>query len=455
MRYGDTIRFDPIESVVQLRLANQSDEALRLVKNYVISDEMADRISSVIFNQLQFDEPADNKAQLIVGNYGTGKSHLMSVISLLAEDTKYVEHLRHPKVAAAAAQIAGKFKVHRIEISSQMALRDIITHELESFLADNGVSFKFPASNTVTNSKDALEAMMDAFAQKYPDQGLLLVVDEFLEYLRSRKGSDLIYDLSFLREIGEICKNTRFRFIAGVQEAIFDSASFEFVTDSLRRIRDRFVQVLLAQQDLKFVIAERLLKKTADQQQKIRDYLIPFARFYSHMNERMDDYVRLFPVHPDYIDVFERVRFAEKRGALQTLSQAVGRLVDKEVPKDRPGLVTFDSYWDEIRNNPVLRSDQSIREVIDVSHTLEDRVRHGMKPAYKAMAERIIHALSVHRLTTGGDTHVPVGLMATELRDGLCLYHPGIEEMGGDPADDLLTQVQTVLREVLKTVNPR
>jgi Family of unknown function (DUF6079) len=34
--------------------------------------------------------------------------------------------------------------------------------------------------------------MMDAFAQKYPDQGLLLVVDEFLEYLRSRKGSDLI-----------------------------------------------------------------------------------------------------------------------------------------------------------------------------------------------------------------------------------------------------------------------
>ena len=131
--------------------------------------------------------------------------------------------------------------------------------------------------------------MMDAFAQKYPDQGLLLVVDEFLEYLRSRKGSDLIYDLSFLREIGEICKNTRFRFIAGVQEAIFDSASFEFVADSLRRIRDRFVQVLLAQQDLKFVIAERLLKKTADQQQKIREYLTPFARFYSHMNERMDE----------------------------------------------------------------------------------------------------------------------------------------------------------------------
>ena len=170
------------------------------------------------------------------------------------------------------------------------------------------------------------------------------------------------------------------------------------------------------------------------------------------MNERMDDYLRLFPVHPDYIEVFDRVRFAEKRGALQTLSQAMGRLVDKDVPKDGQAWLRS-TFWEEIRNNPVLRSDQDIREVIDVSQTLEDRIRHGMKPVYKAMAERIIHALSVHRLTTGGDTHVPVGLMATELRDGLCLYHPGIEELGGDPADDLLTQVQTVLREVLKTVN--
>ncbi|MEI2614069.1 MAG: DUF6079 family protein [Methylotenera sp.] len=453
MRYGDVVHFDPIESIVQLRLAGQEDEALKLIKNYVISDEMAEKINAVIFNHLQFDEPADNKAQLIVGNYGTGKSHLMSVISLLAEDAKYVQYIRHPKVAENAAQIAGKFKVHRIEISSQMGLRDIITHELETFLAGHDITFKFPPADQITNSKDALEQMMAAFAERFPDQGLLLVVDEFLEYLRSRNGNELIYDLSFLREIGEICKNTRFRFIAGVQEAIFDSAKFEFVADSLRRIRDRFVQLLLAQQDLKFVIAERLLRKTTDQQQKIRDYLLSFAKYYTNMNERMDDYVRMFPVHPDYIEVFERIRFAEKRGALQTLSQAVNAIIDKEVPMDRPGLVTFDAFWDDIRSNPVLRSDPDIRQVIDVSETLDDRINHGMKPTYKSMAERIIHGLSVHRLTTGGDTTVHVGMMASELRDSLCLYHPGVEGMGGVAADDLLTQVQTVMREILKTVN--
>jgi hypothetical protein len=69
------------------------------------------------------------------------------------------------------------------------------------------------------------------------------------------------------------------------------------------------------------------------------------------------------------------------------------------------------------------------------------------------MALRIIDGLSVHRLTTGGDIYVPVGPTAEELRDTLCLFQPGIEEMGGEPEADLLSLVQTVLRETLKTVN--
>jgi hypothetical protein len=68
------------------------------------------------------------------------------------------------------------------------------------------------------------------------------------------------------------------------------------------------------------------------------------------------------------------------------------------------------------------------------------------------MAFRIIHALSVHRLTTG-DIHASFGATPEELRDTLCLYQPGIEELGGEPAEDLLSQVETVLREIHKTVS--
>jgi hypothetical protein len=335
-----------------------------------------------------------------------------------------------------------------------MSLRDIVTQQLELFLEKNGVSYSFPPADKVVNNKAAFEEMMAAFAEVHPTQGVLLVVDEFLEFLRSRKDHDLVLDLSFLREIGEVTKHLRFRFVAGVQEAVFDSNRFQHVADSLRRVKDRFTQVLLARQDVSFVVAERLLKKTTDQQNRIRTYLTKFARFYSTMNERMYEYVRLFPVHPEYIGTFERLVFTEKRGALVTLRDQIQAILNTDVPDDRPGLIGYDKFWETVTSNSVLRSDPSIGPVLKVSEVLTERVQKAFsRPTYKAMALRIVSGLSVHRLTTGGDIYVPVGPTAIELRDTLCLYQPGIEEMGGDPADDLLTAVQTTLREIVKTVN--
>jgi len=96
---------------------------------------------------------------------------------------------------------------------------------------------------------------MAAFEKRYPDQGLMLVMDELLDFLRTRSDQALILDLSFLREIGEVCRDLRFRFIAGVQEALFDNYRFSFVADTLRRVKDRFEQVLIARSDVEYVVA--------------------------------------------------------------------------------------------------------------------------------------------------------------------------------------------------------
>ena len=50
-----------------------------MVETFVISDRMAELLGELVFPQLQFSKPADNKGILVVGNYGTGKSHLMAV----------------------------------------------------------------------------------------------------------------------------------------------------------------------------------------------------------------------------------------------------------------------------------------------------------------------------------------------------------------------------------------
>jgi Mor family transcriptional regulator len=144
----------------------------------------------------------------------------------------------------------------------------------------------------------------------------------------------------------------------------------------------------------------------------------------------------------------------EKREVLKTLSLRMKELLDKDVPEDKPGLIAFDSYWSTLKQNASFRAIPEIRSVIDCSQVLESRIENAItRKQYKPMALRLIHALSVHRLTTG-DIYAPIGASAEELRDRLCLFDPLIIDMGSDDPDkDLQTLVETVLREIHKTVN--
>ena len=132
------------------------------------------------------------------------------------------------------------------------------------------------------------------------------------------------------------------------------------------------------------MVAERLLKKSADQQNKIRAYLIPFAKFYGSMNERMDEYVRLFPV-PSRL--YRHVRAAGvhgKRGALVTLRDQIQAILDGEVPENRPGLIGYDKFWETVKSNQVLRADPNIGPVLKVSEVLTERVTKAFtRPPYK------------------------------------------------------------------------
>ena len=85
MKYCDLVKFEPIESVIQLEQADSSAAVKQLVQTFVISKRMAEQLCDLVIPNLQFDTPADNKGSLIVGNYGTGKSHLLSLISGLSE----------------------------------------------------------------------------------------------------------------------------------------------------------------------------------------------------------------------------------------------------------------------------------------------------------------------------------------------------------------------------------
>ena len=221
MKYRDLIQFESVTEVIQLLKANQKETASQLVDTYVISDRMADVILHRILPALDLSENNKGRGLFIVGNYGTGKSHLMAVISSICEHADLLAKIQHPAVRQGLDEIAGKFIVVRQETSAtKMALRDVVFTDLERQLAGLGVPFHFPPLAETTSNKLLLTEMMSLFEKKYPGKGLLIVLDELLDYLRARDEKEIILDLNFLREIGESCESLPLRFIAGIQEAL-------------------------------------------------------------------------------------------------------------------------------------------------------------------------------------------------------------------------------------------
>lgn len=450
MKYSELISFHPIEDVIQLVTAEDADVAKEYVKSYVMSDTMAANLKVTMIDQLRLDEMVDNKGVLVVGNYGTGKSHLMTVVSTVAHDKDCLQYLQNKSFAKDMESIAGQFEVLRIEIGGvTMPLREIIFGYIEEDFARRGIAFETPDFSTVRDNKKLIKDMMMAFAEKYPDKGYLIVVDEFLSYLTSRDERQIVLDLEFFRALGEMCSKSKLRVIFGVQEKIFDNPRFSFVSDTLKHVSDRFTQTIITKEATSYVVSERILKKTPEQKALIRKHLEKFSNLYTGMSSKMDEFVDLFPIHPSYIDVFNKIYLIENRHILKNISLTIRDIFDTDVPENAPGIISFDNYWPAIKSNGLLKSDVTISQVVTASGQLEEIIERSFpKPAYKPLARQIIYALSVHRLTTNG-LDVQFGLTAENLKDDLCLYLPMPEQ----DADFLLSLIKTTLRDIMTTVS--
>lgn len=450
MKYSELISFKPIESTIQLLETADKKIAQDMVQTYVMSDVMAENLKATVIDQLQMEEVVDNKAVMIVGNYGTGKSHLMSVIAAIATDAENLAFAQNKRFAEDMTVIAGKFEVLRLKIDGlTMPLREIILAEIEDGFADRGIEYTVPDLDHVRDNARLIKEVMQKFQSKYPDKGYLIVIDELLSYLTSRDERQIVLDLAFLQSMAEMCSKSRLRLICGVQEKVFDNPRFSFVSETLKKVGDRFTQIIITKEATAYVVSERILKKNPEQKAMIRQHLEKFSGLYGGMSSKMEDFVDLFPIHPSYIDVFNKIYVIENRHILKNISLTIKDIFDKEVPENAPGIISFDNYWPAIKSNGLLKSDVTISRVVGASGQLEEIIdRSFAKAAYKPMAKQIIYALSVHRLTTNG-LDVQFGLTAENLKDDLCLYLPMPEQ----DADFLLGAVNATLREIMKTVS--
>lgn len=106
MKYKELIQFEPITSVVQLMNAGDTSIAESLVKTFVFSKKIQEDMREVILRNLIPNPTYETKGIQIVGSYGTGKSHLMSLVSAIAENKDLVKFLPTEELKSSFKPIA-------------------------------------------------------------------------------------------------------------------------------------------------------------------------------------------------------------------------------------------------------------------------------------------------------------------------------------------------------------
>ena len=109
----------------------------------------------------------DNKAIMVVGNFGTGKSHLMSVIAAVATDEENLQYLQNKKFAHSMEIVAGKFEVLRMKVDGlTMPLREIIMGEIEDDFASRSIDYEVPDLDNVRDNSRIIKEAMTKFQEK-------------------------------------------------------------------------------------------------------------------------------------------------------------------------------------------------------------------------------------------------------------------------------------------------
>lgn len=423
MKYNELINFEPITEVVKFSETHKDDYQKNLVKTFVFSKTFKDHLIPLMVRNIDFEATGESFGLQVVGNYGTGKSHLMSLVSLIAEDAQLLSLVQEDKPREELEKISGKFKVLRFELGGTDSLWDYVTYKIEDYFMSLGLTFSFDGHGMITYA-DKLKIMMSEFEAKFPDKGFLIVIDEMLAYLKGRSTPDkLNQDLQVLQALGQTCDSSKFKFIFGVQEMIYHSPEFQFAASMLQKVNDRYKDIIITKEDVAFIVKNRLLRKDEHQKQAVKEHLDKYLSLFTDMHGRTQDYIDLFPVHPTYFENFERIRIGKsQREILKTLSNQFKEILDQDIPTDNPGLLTYDKYWEDIQKSQDLMAEPDIRKVKEITDTINDKIESyfiGVRASKKDIAKRITNACAIKLLQH--ELNKQNGTNAEHLVDDLCL----------------------------------
>lgn len=343
---GRLFNYTVIKDVVDIDTdLRQVDLQKELISSFIISEGLEQQITD-FFDNLK---KPNHKAVKIIGNYGSGKSHLIAFLVSVINNPSHRELIKNQKVRKATDEIVRSFYTIQFELQPvDVDLSYFFFKELEKQI-QRTYGIEIPKlTPDIIDFKEHLANIIEALKSHDSSKGLLVVVDEVSDFLQAKESFKIKRDFQFLRVVAQVCQDQDILLAISMQEDIYSSPKLANIAGDEARISERFQNIIIRREAVKKVIAQRIVPKTREQKLQIADALKPFIKKIEDVANKQEEYIELFPFTPGLLNLFHELPYFEKRGIIQFAQNELKYVVDKPFPY----FFTFDRIYDILANNP-------------------------------------------------------------------------------------------------------
>ena len=401
MQVKDLVSLPSIKTVIQLRDAEDPEERSRLVRNFVLTDEVSFGLRVILQHILR----GQGCGSFLKGHFGSGKSHFLAYLNLIFSDAgfldSFLERLAEEDSLSALplerlqSCRPAVLPVSLIEYRSSRYLEDIVTESLRSAFPSLGRS-------------DRQEAVPGALGRPDPDtrkgffdevfkllqgeryDGLIVLLDELSEFLRSKPSlRHFNEDIRYLQFLGETSEHRPLWLVAAVQEYLEETG--EIHQELFNKIKDRYpIRIVLTAAHVKSLASKLLIQKRSEASDPLREFFLKLKRSFPEWSVSQEEFCSLYPVHPDCVQLLEDLKplFSKTRGIVDFIHYQIKGDPDRgisgilESPYETlvfPDRI-FDHFLDRIKSTietlPYVETVYAhhVREMESIMEEAEDRI---------------------------------------------------------------------------------
>lgn len=427
----ELIQFEEVKEVIAIDAIEDPEE---IVSKYVISENIRNKLVELM-SQLGQNK---HKSMNVIGDYGTGKSHLLAFISLVLQDKDLTDLVQDEQVRKALESVDREYTIVQFELpaTQEISLAEIFYDQLQDQLKNKyGIEVRGFDIKREYDHKTYMEEIVSTIKKKDPSLGLMIIIDEVSDFMKQKKKHDMHFDLQFMRQIGEVSQSIDLLYIGSMQEHVFTNPKYVDQAESISRVSERFSDINIGREEINRVVGNRVVKKNREQIEQLRELLRDLKPHFANLITDEELFLLLYPVHPYVVKIFKELPYFEHRGIISFVVEEAKQILDE----DFPVFITYDRIYDLIERTHSIKNLEEVRPVIDTLKTLDAKI-DLLEARLQNDARKIIKALAVLHLAgpTGKNGATP-----QELVNNLLIAPEGVIE-----ATDNIERILKKIRDI-------